>query len=94
MTERKLKLPFSFQRTINAYKEGRKLIIRGGLFMSVWEIPAMNNVDEFGRNEVRVRPSITIKDGICQSCGQPVEKNDAALCKHFQECPGFWVSQS
>ena len=60
--------------------------------MLLWEEPEINDVNEFERNEVKVRPSITIKDGICQSCGQAVEKNDAALCKHFKECPGYWVS--
>lgn len=30
MTERRIKPSFSFQRTINAHKEGHKLIIRGG----------------------------------------------------------------
>ncbi len=29
MTERRIKPSFSFQRTINAHKEGHKLIIRG-----------------------------------------------------------------
>lgn len=62
--------------------------------MFVWETPEINGVDEVEQNGVKARPSITIKDGICQSCGQPVEKNDAALCKHFKECPGYWISQS
>ena len=33
MTERRIKLSFSFQRTINAHKEGHKLIIRGDYCM-------------------------------------------------------------
>ena len=33
MTERRIKLSFSFQRTISAHKEGHKLIIRGVIKM-------------------------------------------------------------
>ena len=60
MTERRIKPSFSFQRTINAHKEGHKLIIRGDLFMSYHQL----NIFECTRIEVLSFKTILLKENM------------------------------
>lgn len=76
MTERRIKLSFSFQRTINAHKEGHKLIIRGGDNMEIWLVELLLHISDDDKSfetqfECRKFHQLFKDDGLSYSAIQP-----------------------